>query len=230
MRNEVLIVARTRMSDNHACIGGIVIGSDDSEDHEAFEFLRSVRLYPPEGSFTQDQAIQVGYVFTLEMSPAEDPTPPHIEDVVVTRGSRENSMSDAELIAFLDKYASEFYGQGRWGDGKPGELLDSHIKATSNGSGYIDETDIPPVSTGFWVPDKDLEQHADGEGKIRYYYPNRAPSGIRRLTYVGMRTPPEVVPAGTICRVSLARWWRPDDYDDSTPERCYLQLSQVYLE
>ena len=231
MKNDILIVARTRMKENRVCVGGIAINSDDSKDRESFDFLRSVRLYSSDGStFTEDQNIRVGDVFNLEMSPDKDLTPPHVEDVIVTGGSRKNSISDGELIDFLDEHDAEFYKQGRWGERKPDELLGSHIRATSNGSGYIDDSNVPSVSTGFWVPDKDLEQHEDDDGKIRYYYPNRNHLGVQRLPYVGMRTPPEIIPSGTICRVSLARWWRSSDYDDSTPKRCYLQLSQVYSE
>jgi epoxyqueuosine reductase len=37
--------------------------------------------------------------------------------------------------------------------------------------------------------------------------------------------PPPTIPAGTLVRVSLARWWRPDANDTSFPERCFVQLS-----
>ena len=34
------------------------------------------------------------------------------------------------------------------------------------------------------------------------------------------------IPAGTLIRISLARWWKPDDVD--IEHRCYLQLSGWY--
>ena len=37
-----------------------------------------------------------------------------------------------------------------------------------------------------------------------------------------------MIPAGTLVRVSLAHWWRPED--DHTGElRCYVQLSGWFL-
>ena len=40
--------------------------------------------------------------------------------------------------------------------------------------------------------------------------------------------PIKVIPAGTLVRVSLARWWRPEDSEPNFEERCYLQLSGWY--
>ena len=44
------------------------------------------------------------------------------------------------------------------------------------------------------------------------------------MPYVGFADPIERIPKGALVRVSLARWWRPDDAPDME-ERCYLQLS-----
>jgi hypothetical protein len=90
---------------------------------------------------------------------------------------------------------------------------------TSNGSGYISKAGgLPNRSTGYWVPDKPLTLEGD-----RYTYP--AFAGVRRMSYVGFAPTIATIPAGTLVRVSLARWWRPQDADDSLEERCYLQLS-----
>ena len=69
---------------------------------------------------------------------------------------------------------------------------------------------------------------ADDDGKrIRYRYPT-ADDG-RTLTFVGFQQPLPQIPAGTLLRVSLAHWWRPDEMPDGEL-RCYVQLSGWYEE
>ena len=223
MNQNVLIVARTRMSGDRVCIGGIVIDNDPSK-----HFLRSIRLHKSNGGhLTQDMQIKVGDVLNLEFSPAEQVRPPHTEDVLVRKGERQYSMSDTEISRFLREHADQFERQGRWATGSPDSIFGVSMKPTSSGSGYIGQASIPSVSTGFWVPDKDLEQQSDGK-KTRYIYPNSNIGGIHRMTYKGLRDPTNMIRAGSLCRVSLARWWKPEDHPDDAPERCYLQLSQFY--
>ena len=81
---------------------------------------------------------------------------------------------------------------------------------------------MPEQSVGFWVADNALtKKEYNG---VRYNYPNT--NGWRSLKFVGFDTPVNIIPAGTILRVSLARWWK---QDENTEERCYLQLSGWYL-
>ena len=48
--------------------------------------------------------------------------------------------------------------------------------------------------------------------------------GVVPLTFVGFQEPLEIIPAGTLLRVSLAHWWRPEDTPEA--EECrYAQLS-----
>jgi len=99
-------------------------------------------------------------------------------------------------------------------------LFDGNLQWTSGGSGYISENGgIPTSSVGFWIPDKDLTRK-DFNDKVRYSYPLR----WRNISYVGFQNPVDLIPAGTLVRVSLARWWSPNDNE----ERCYLQLSGWY--
>jgi ATP-dependent DNA helicase RecQ len=73
----------------------------------------------------------------------------------------------------------------------------------------------------FWRPDQPLAR--DNEGKrIRYRYPTA--DGGRTLTFVGYQEPLPELPAGTLLRVSMSQWWRPDDRPEAEL-RCYLQLS-----
>ena len=45
------------------------------------------------------------------------------------------------------------------------------------------------------------------------------------MPYVGFEEAVETIPAGTLVRVSLARWW---DTNGTTEDRCSLQLSGWY--
>ena len=49
----------------------------------------------------------------------------------------------------------------------------------------------------------------------------------QRLVFKGYEPMIGVIPAGTICRISLSKWWKPKDIDIEM--RCYLQLSGWYL-
>src|SRR5690606_14282307 len=67
----------------------------------------------------------------------------------------------------------------------------------------------------------------DTEGKrIRYRYPT--PDGGKTLTFIGYQEPIPEIPAGTLLRVSLAHWWRPEERPD-LELRCHVQLSGWFL-
>ncbi len=83
---------------------------------------------------------------------------------------------------------------------------------------------IPTHSTGFWIPDVDLKL----VGKDYVYTKKRIllPSKYC-FKYVGVEKAIDVIPANTKVRISLAKWWHPDDI--VIEDRCYLQLSGWYL-
>lgn len=100
-------------------------------------------------------------------------------------------------------------------------LFDGKLQWTSGGSGYISANGgIPENSVGFWMPNRDLRRN-DYNHKVRYSYPIEG----KNISFVGLQNPIDTIPAGTLVRVSLARWWSPDESE----ERCYLQLSGWYL-
>jgi hypothetical protein len=98
-------------------------------------------------------------------------------------------------------------------------LFGGKLDYTNSGTAFIGPDDVPAKSTGFWLPDEDLVLNADGK---RYEIAGTS------ISYVGSETPPKTIVAGTLVRVSLARWWKPEDADDDFPERCYLQVSGWY--
>ena len=78
-----------------------------------------------------------------------------------------------------------------------------------------------PNSTTFWRPDQPLIRDTAGK-RVRYRYSTE--SGGCTFTFVGFQEPLQVIPAGTLLRVSLAHWWHPEDTPDAE-ECCYAQLS-----
>lgn len=199
---KVLIVAKTRMGGG-ACIGAIT------------EKGESVRLIPFNVDPHDDanQEYEVGDVWEISAEPVTNLIPPHIENVVVYEkhrlGTANNSIDSIERFMPPE-------------NGHPFELYEGLLQSTENGALYIaKQNGIPSYSTTFWRPDQSL--HRDTEGKrVRYRYPTE--NGGCTFTFVGFQEPPEVIPAGTLLRVSLAHWWQPADTPD-VEERCYAQLS-----
>src|SRR5690606_4859208 len=96
---------------------------------------------------------------------------------------------------------------------------------TSNYNGYIcQRRGVPAHSTWFWIPDRNLTLRTDG--KHYDYFDGLLPRG---LSYVGEPQPLPTLSAGTLLRVSLARWWKPENAEPAFEERCYLQLSGWFL-
>ena len=79
--------------------------------------------------------------------------------------------------------------------------------------------DIPDRATGFWLPSEPLHIETNERDKKGYY-----DSLNRHLPYVGTAEEVEVIEAGTLVRVSLARWWKPADADPTFEERCYVSF------
>ncbi len=201
---EVLIVSKTYMS-NAACVGGLVLENN-----------RYVRLLN-RGNHNQptDTDLSVGGIWEINFIDRNPTNPPHIEDVIIL---------NKKFIRNIDGITALLTERNviDW-NGHINNLFDVSLNWTNSGTGYIPaDGQIPEKSVGFWVADKDLTKN-EFNG-IRYNYPDS--DGRRSLKFVGFDTPINVIPAGTILRVSLARWWK---QDENTEKRCYLQLSGWYL-
>lgn len=204
---KVLIVAKTRMGSG-ACIGAI------TEDG------KSVRLIP----FNEDphdganQEYEVGDVWEISSKSATSLIPPHNENIVVYK--KQHLLTTRGLDG-----AIELLMPAKTGD--PTVLYESLLQSTGSGALYITkQSGVPPYSTTFWRPDQPLIRDTEGK-RVRYRYPNE--NGGFTLTFVGFQEPLEVIPAGTLVRVSLAHWWRPEDTPDAE-ECCYAQLSGWFLQ
>ena len=197
----MLVVAKTRVGGTF-CVGGLDANG------------ASVRLYESNGTFPPaNTPYDVGQIWEMAYTPNAAPSPPHVEDVAVT--SRHLVRNQPNLAAHLRGRVQPWVGDIN-------AIFGGMLQFTGNMRGYIEAPNIPEQSTGFWVPDGDLQQ-TDHGGKIYYRY------SFYELSYVGVAPAIPTIPAGTLVRVSLARWWKPNDADDDFPQRCYLQLSGWYV-
>lgn len=196
---NVLIAGRTRMHGNGRCIGGLL------DDGSPVRLLRA-----PEQHWDNSAPFQIGDIWDLTLTPATIRPAPHTEDAVVSAQTfvgKEPNLR-ARILELTNPWT-----------GGISKVFDGKLRFTGNNNGYISQSGVPNHSTGFWIPDKDLSLRADGR---HYDYPQF--TFFRRgLSYVGEPAAVPNILKGTLVRVSLAGWWKPDDVD--IEERCYLQLS-----
>jgi hypothetical protein len=201
---EVLILSKTHMG-SQACVGGMVL-----------ETSRFVRLMTgPHQYQPGNTELEVGQIWSIEFTPAPD-VAPHNEDVIVIQKAFLRVQNN--LPQFL-KANCEIW------KGDPSVIFNGLLQWTSNGSGFLRKNQtLPANSVGFWSSDKNLTL----EDSTIYNYPSGRLQFFkrRRLKYAGYADPLGVIPAGTIIRVSLAKWWVPQGV--AIEERCYLQLSGWY--
>jgi ATP-dependent DNA helicase RecQ len=199
---RILIVAKTRMT-RCLCVGGL--GIDEGE---------KLRLLDENGhNQPPDTPFDVGEVWEITGRPRASCTPPHTEDFLVT--NRHLLWRELHLERFLSRRVEAW-------EGGPEQLFAGALRFTVNRAGYISRrVEVPRFSTGFWRPDQPLLLDYESERPAYLYTRGHFNCRIR---YVGLGPVEELLPVGTLIRVSLARWWRQDDAPD-LEERCYLQLS-----
>lgn len=204
---DVLIVSKTRMK-NASCVGGVLMDSG-----------RLVRLLDQNGhNQPANTDLEIGDVRMIRFRNNPNTTPPHIEDILVSQMSFKSKF---DTMSQMEKYLLRNLQVKVW-KGNPTVLFDGKLQWTHSGSGYIcTKGGIPTNSVGFWISDNDLKRD-DGENKIRDTYL----MGGYRAPFGGFQTPIDVIPKGTLIRVSLARWWSPPDV--IVEKRCYLQISGWY--
>lgn len=203
---EILITSKTHKG-NAACVGGLVLANN-----------RPVRLLNP-GNWDQyvDTDLKIGDVWNIIFKDRQDVEPPHIEDVIIK--SKDFVYGVENISEFIINCGVTIY------KGSPSQIFNGRLRWTGNGSGYIgDRENLPMNSVGFWISDREVNLDDDGK---HYFYPSNSQYIVnKRFPYVGFEPKVDRIPAGTLIRVSLARWWKPEDSD--IDERCYLQLSGWY--
>ena len=201
---EILITSKTHKG-QAACVGGMIISNN-----------QFVRLLNPEN---RDQPgntnFNVGDIWDIEFIERKDVIPPHIEDIII---SSKNYLRHIENISdfILNSRVKIFIGS-------PSQIFNGMLGWTGNGGGYIENRDnLPMNSVGFWISDRNLEI----DGNYYLYNSDNHFNPIKKLKFVGFQPTVKIIPAGTLMRISLARWWKPKDVEMN--ERCYLQLSGWY--
>ena len=199
---EVLIVSRTRMK-NGVCCGGINLENGEL-----------IRLHDHFGKNLAESApFQIGEVYDLNYRNALHARPiPHVEDKEV--------MPDFQMIRQLS--TPEFINEVDRLIDVPNGGIDSIFEGKLRRSAYatyISPEAVPQHSVCFWRPNEPLVK-SGFLGKTRYWF-----GGCHAISFVGFQEPVDLIPAGTLLRMSLANWWSPDDI---TEKRCYLQLSGWY--
>jgi hypothetical protein len=93
----MLIVSKTRMRDDHVCVGG----------HDLDEKMCSVRLLQPDGNnMPASTRFEIGHVWDLDYQPAPNVRPPHLEDVLVDPNGARHIETIQSLGAFLRERVS----------------------------------------------------------------------------------------------------------------------------
>ncbi len=195
---EVLILSKTKYGSTQYCIGGIVIST-----HQFIRLLNPGGYYQP-----IDTKLEVGDIWDITFCISSTRREPHNEDVIVTK------KNFVKQIYALNTYIKNL-GVKIW-KGSITNIYDGCIRWTNSGSGYVSENQstLPEHSVGFWIPNEELTYN-NGYYEV----------GCKKLKYKGADYPKARIPAGSLIRVSLAKWWCPEDFNE---ERCYLQLSGCY--
>lgn len=197
---NVLVVSKTHAGAKW-CMGGLAANGD------------SLRLLTPDGDFQPaGTPLQLGQVWDMAYQPpAVARRPPHLEDVLVTA---------MQFVGTQPNLSGHLLGRVTPWQGGLGVLFGGGAGFTASRSAYFNDRAVPGTSTGFWIPDAQLVL----EGA---YYVYRSGWIEARFKYVGAVAAIPTIPVGTLVRMSLAGWWRPDNAPDME-ERCYVQLSGWY--
>jgi hypothetical protein len=198
---SVVILGKTRMGCG-VCVGGAIEATG-----------LPVRLLPRNGiCHKQSTPFRIGEVWEMSLRPRPGLDPPHTEDHDEWGAKRAGEVPD--LFGFITRMARPHIGE-------PPGLFGGLLRFRSTGSAYLPKVGPrPPGSIAFWQTPRALV-HAEYEGRHRYRLAGQPPLTV---TYVGFEPPLPVIPAGSIVRLSLARWWA----NPNTPaegEVCSLQLS-----
>ncbi len=215
-----IVVAVTRMREGRRCVGALEV--DPAPD--GYIPLRNLRLHKSDGAYfhVQEFPFHVGQILEVEYTPSPNRRLPHTEDCRVHKlhptGELQPPLADAIMAiisrnsvvpVYKDSIDSTFEG-----------ILevdpDTGIRSVSQQGG------IPNFSTCFWIAHHEVEVWRTSEGRVRL----RSEAWNISVPYVGESPLVEdLIPAGSLLRLSLSRWWRKTP--DALP-RCYLQVSQYY--
>jgi hypothetical protein len=201
---EVLILSKTEFG-NNVCVGGVVISTN-----------QYVRLLNPGGWYQHaDTDFDIGDIWNISFISNSELKEPHNEDVIIHSKSYVRKIDN--LTDFVLKSKMPIW------KGHIDNIFENKLNWAKSGAGYLSANhhNYPTHSVGFWISDKSLYFEND-----HYIYPTGNISSNRKLKYKGLSTSINPIPANTLIRVSLAKWWKPENSD--VENRCYAQLSGWY--
>jgi hypothetical protein len=205
--SKIFIVSKTKMANDHVCVGGIDLDTK-----------MSVRLLDINGyhEMREECPYQICEVWEIEYISSPRPLP-HSEDTRVSSRKRTGILKqELSMLDILKRSKFNIYS------GSIMNCFEGKFKCTNSGSLYISQEDIPNHSTCFWVCDRNLVRN--GFDKIRYRYQDGTRQLGYNITYVGLEeNPANIIPKDTLIRLSLAHWWLHEG-----EEKCFLQLSGWY--
>lgn len=178
---------------------------------------KNIRLLPQGQYNWPDSApFKVGHRYKLKYRNKTKISPPHLEDVEVVSYEVAGELDIVELGALIRSACPI--------QSCPLTETFEHSLDTAFGSLSIAENRIPSGSVGFWLSDRPLYRH-DMYGKVRFRYGDELK--FHTVPFVGVQPRIDVIPEGTLVRLSLTRSWKP--YGSDVAEKSYLQISGWYL-
>ena len=215
---QVIIVSRTRMADGFVCVGGVDVDN-----------RRSVRLLDARGHHETAETCPytIWDIWDIDYYPNQRRPNPHTEDVNVTRRIKIDRVDAPNMSVnrFAELMINSNISIFR---GSLFSVFDGKLRRTDNDKLYISKEDVPTFSTCFWINDKRLLSYKNDRGRWQYRYTDMSNRYGYTISYVGSAEPLDTIESGSIIRLSLAHWWKPNDSDDE--ERCYLQLSGCLIQ
>lgn len=215
---QVIIVSRTRMADGFVCVGGVDVDN-----------RRSVRLLDARGRHETAETCPytIWDIWDIDYYPNQRRPNPHTEDVNVTRRIKIDRVDAPNMSVnrFAGLMLSSKIPIFR---GSLFSVFDGRLKRTDMDKLYISKEDVPIYSTCFWINDKRLLGYKNDRGRWQYRYNDMSNMYGYTIAYVGSEDHSDTIEAGSLIRLSLAHWWKPEDSDDE--ERCYLQLSGCLIQ
>ena len=215
---QVIIVSRTKMTGDYVCVGGVDVNN-----------RRSVRLLNAWGHHESatDCPYQIWDIWDIDYYLNQGRPHPHTEDVNVVRRQKIDIV-DAPNMS-INRFAGVLESSGiPLFRGSLFTVFDGKLKLTDADKMYISKEDVPTYSTCFWINDKRLLGYTNGRGRWQYRYNDMSNRYGYTISYVGSAEPPADIEVGSLIRLSLAHWWKPEDSNDE--ERCYLQLSGCMIQ
>jgi hypothetical protein len=204
---EVLILSKTKYGNTQVCVGGICIISK--------QFVRLLN----QGGYYQpaDTKFNIGDIWDITFSVNSNRREPHNEDVTIS------NQRFIKKVYALETFIKNM-GVPIWKNNIT-NIFEGKILWQKNGKGYFSENikNYPSHSVGFWISDVALNYQKIGN---QDFYMYNSGGIARQIVYKGNQPILQTIPQGKLIRLSLAKWWKPEDSD--IEERCYLQLSGWY--